>query len=247
MWNSFKDIILIALQYMHSVFGDWGLAIIAITIIFRVLLIPITAKQVKATYELQRIQPKMKALQEKYKDKPEKLQEEMAKFYSENKVNPLGGCLPSLLQMPIFIALFQVLRAEGTFPEGATFLGIIPNLTITPGTIFSQQGLVTALPYLVLVALGGIATLIPQLMQKTGDKQTRTVGMYMSVMMLWFGWISPAGVLLYWISSSLFGAAQQVILQKALASKHEDAEQIIDVTPVPVEKKKPNQGKANKK
>lgn len=247
MWNWFKDIILIALQYLHGVFGDWGLAIIAVTVIFRVILIPITAKQVKATYELQRIQPEMKALQAKFKDKPEKLQEEMAKFYSENKVNPLGGCLPSLLQMPIFIALFQVLRAEGTFTGDATFLGIIPNLTITPGVVFSEQGLVSALPYLVLVALGGIATLIPQLMQKTGDKQTRTVGMYMSVMMLWFGWISPAGVLLYWISSSLFGAAQQVVLQKALASKHEEAAQVIDVTPVSAGKKKPSQGKTNKK
>lgn len=244
MWTWFKDIIFIALQYLHGVFGDWGLAIIAVTVIFRVILIPITAKQVKATYELQRIQPKMKALQEKYKDKPEKLQEEMAKFYSENKVNPLGGCLPSLLQMPIFIALFQVLRVK--IPADATFLGIIPNLTITPGAVFGE-GLVQAIPYLVLVALGGIATLIPQLMQKTGDKQTRTVGMYMSVMMLWFGWISPAGVLLYWISSSLFGAAQQVLLQKALASKHDDAEQVIDVIPVPAEKKKQNQGKSNKK
>lgn len=229
MWEWFKDAILIALKYLEGAFGDWGLAIIGITVVFRVLLLPITAKQVKATYELQRIQPLMKELQAKYKDQPEKLQEEMVKFYSEHKVNPLGGCLPSLLQMPVFIALFQVLRVS--VPADATFLGIIPNLTLTPGSVFSESGIVAALPYLVLTALAGLSTLAPQLLQKNADKQTKMIGSYMSVVMLWFGWISPAGVLIYWVSSSLIGVAQQAILQKALSSRGEPVVPVVDVTP----------------
>ena len=84
-------------------------AIIALTVLFRLALMPLTIKQTKSMYEMQRIQPKIKELQKKYKDDKQKLQEETLKFYQDNKVNPFGGCLPMILQMPVFIALFQVL------------------------------------------------------------------------------------------------------------------------------------------
>ena len=110
IWTQFKDIIFQALQYLQSITGDWGVAIILLTVALRILILPLTLKQTKSMLELQQIQPKIKELQAKYKDDKEKLQEETLKFYSENKVNPFGGCLPAILQMPIFFALFGVLR-----------------------------------------------------------------------------------------------------------------------------------------
>lgn len=238
-WNALKEFILQVLFFFHNIFGDYGLAIIALTIAIRIVLIPLTVKQTKSMYEMQRIQPKLKALQEKYKKDKQKLQEETLKFYQENKVNPFGGCLPLLLQMPIFIALFQVLGGpdrkklppvstsfvlflEGLPAEAAVrakqFLFILSDLTQTPGDIFSKQGLLAALPYLVLVVLFGLSAWLPQHMMSQ-DKQQRQIGAYMGVMMLWFGWISPAGVLLYWVTSSAWQIGQQVIIMRVYGSK----------------------------
>lgn len=247
MWQWFLSLITQAIQFLHGIIGDWGLAIIALTLIFRVLLIPLNAKQIKSTQEMQRIQPLMKELQDKYKNDPEKLQAEMANFYKENKVNPLGGCLPSLVQMPIFIALFQVLRNTETF-GGATspsFLNIIPNLSVTPGTVWSEGGLVAVLPYAILVVLGAVATFIPQLLTAPDNKQSKTIGGYMSLMMLWFGWISPAGVVLYWVSSNLFGAFQQWVTMKIM-KKDEGVPAVVVVEPIK-EPKAPKQASTQSK
>ena len=247
MWQWFLSLITEALKWLHMYIGDWGLAIIVLTLIFRILLIPLNAKQIKSMQEMQRVQPLMKELQDKYKHDPEKLQAEMANFYKENKVNPLGGCLPSLLQMPIFIALFQVLRNTETFAGTGTpsFLNLIPNLSLTPGAVWSDGGIMAVLPYAVLVALGAVATFIPQLLTNPDNKQSKTIGGYMSLMMLWFGWISPAGVVLYWVSSNLFGALQQWITMR-LMKKEEETPAVVEVTPVSVEKKSKQQ-KSKKK
>jgi YidC/Oxa1 family membrane protein insertase len=186
-------------------------------------------------YEMQRIQPKIKELQKKYKDDKEKLQEETLKFYQENKVNPFGGCLPMLLQMPIFIALFTVLRED--FPQylealpAADHLAaqswsigpwqIIPDLTLAPQVVFSEQGLATAIPYLTLVVLFGLSVWLPQQLMP-GENQQKQIGLIMAVMMLYFGWISPAGVLLYWVTSSMIGLIQQQIQLRYYRSQGEE-------------------------
>src|SRR5256714_2976252 len=96
----------------HVVGGSWGLAIIGLTIVVRLILLPLTLKQFKSMQSLQRLQPEIKALQAKYKDDKQRMNQEMMKFYQENKVNPLGSCLPLVAQMPIFIALFYMLRTD---------------------------------------------------------------------------------------------------------------------------------------
>src|SRR5919198_5541529 len=96
----------------HVVGGSWGLAIIGLTIVVRLILLPLTLKQFKSMQALQRLQPEIKALQAKYKEDKQRLNQEMMKFYQENKVNPLGSCLPLLMQMPVFISLFYMLRAD---------------------------------------------------------------------------------------------------------------------------------------
>jgi len=217
IWDQFKNLIFAALTYLHAVTGDWGVAIILLTIGIRILILPLTIKQTASMYEMQKIQPKIKALQAKYKDDKEKLQEETLKFYSENKVNPLGGCLPLLLQMPVFFALFQVLRELGPkiAPEVPSFLGIITNLSLMPKDVYKaaavagpMAGIVAALPYIILVILFSVSIWLPQALMP-GDKQQKMIGAYMAIAMLWFGWSSPAGVLLYWDASSIWGVAQQ--------------------------------------
>jgi len=232
VWNAIKDLLFQALQYLESVTGDYGWAIVLLTIALRLALVPLTAKQTRSMYEMQRIQPKIKELQAKYKNDKEKLQEETLKFYQENKVNPFGGCLPLLLQMPVFIALFQVLGGTPEKPglllkyldalpvveqaAAKSFWVLLSDITLTPSAMYSAEGVVAAIPYVALVVLFGLSVWLPQQLMP-GDKQAKQTSMIMAVMMLYFGWISPAGVLLYWVTSSVIGLIQQQVSLKIYA------------------------------
>lgn len=234
MWDWFVNGIFEVLHYIQQGVGDWGLAIIILTILFRLLLWPLTLKQVKSTYELQKIQPKIKEIQNKYADDKEKQQEELMKFYSEHKVNPFASCLPMLLQMPIFIALYTALGPKGPMAaylsaDGASgsFFGIIPNIMHSASTVFADGGIIQAIPYVIVLLLFGLSMWIPQLMMP-GEKSQKMVGAYMAVFMLFIGWTTPAGVLLYWDTSSLLGIAQQYITQKALGRAAAEEEIVVE-------------------
>lgn len=234
MWQAIKEAIFSGLQSLHDITGDYGVAIILLTVFIRILMAPLTIKQTRSMYELQRIQPKIKQLQKKYKNDKEKLQEETLKFYQENKVNPFGGCLPLLLQMPIFIALYQVLGGTPGSPglflqyiEGlpveeqaamTRFWVVLPDLTATPSAVYGDAGVIAVLPYLALVVLFGLSIWIPQMLMP-GEAQQKQIAMFMAIFMLYIGWISPAGVLLYWVTSSVIGIGQQKIQMKFLAQK----------------------------
>jgi YidC/Oxa1 family membrane protein insertase len=218
-WDYFQKLIFLALLYLRGLTGDWGMAIILVTVAIRLVLLPLTWKQTKSMVELQRIQPKIKELQVKYKDDKEKLQEETLKFYQENKVNPFGGCLPLLLQMPVLFALYGVLGARPPafmltyltqHHQTGTFYGLIPDISKTPQSLWDVHHPLVVLPYVLLVILFGISVWLPQALMP-GDKQQKMMGGYMAIIMLWFGWISPAGVLLYWDVSSILGVAQQQV------------------------------------
>lgn len=238
IWTEFKDLIFELLRLIYGVVGDWGMAIIVLTVLVRLALMPLTIKQTKSMYELQRIQPKIKELQKKYADDKEKLQEETLKFYQENKVNPFGGCLPLILQMPLLFALYQVLggteKNPGTMlkffeanPEiGRQFFFLIPDIAKTPSAVFQAQGLLAALPYIILVAIFGISVWLPQALMP-GERQQKMIGLYMAVFMLFFGWTAPAGVLLYWDLSSMWGVAQQQLMTSWL--KHEEPEEPAEI------------------
>lgn len=239
MWTWFKDFLFSILVALESVVGDWGLAIIVLTVILRIILLPLTLKQMKSTAAMQLLTPKLQEIQQKYADDPQRLNEEMMKFYAENKFNPAAGCLPMLVQMPIFIALFNVLRTQ--VPEGASFYNLVSPLTSTPQEVLTNNGIIAALPFLILVVLFGVSTLIPMLLQSKADKNMKLMGGMMSVMMLYFGFISPAGVLLYWDTSSLWGIAQQLIINKKtkLEAESEEADTVkpIEVDVVRTERK----------
>src|SRR5207237_1928036 len=96
----------------HVVGGSWGLAIIGLTVVIRAVLVPLTFRQLKSMQEMQRLAPQINALKEKYKEDKQRQQQELMKFYQENKINPLASCLPLLLQIPVFISLFYMLRTD---------------------------------------------------------------------------------------------------------------------------------------
>lgn len=269
IWGGLLTGIFAALQFFYvQVVHDYGFAIILLTIAFRVLLIPLTWKQTKSMYELQEVQPKIKALQEKHKNNKEKQQEELMKFYQENKVNPFGGCLPLLLQMPLFFALFSVLR--NTLPDhiktlpiaqqaaAKQFWIILPDITMTPQQVYQiastaatktvsaaantastiatsgivpgqggvLAGVIAVLPYAIFVVLFGLSVWLPQYLM-TKDPTQRKTGTYMAIMMLWFGFVSPAGVLIYWVTSSGWQVGQQILTQRVLAKEKEREAEIL--------------------
>jgi len=247
VWNGLVVGIWSSLAFIYSYVGDAGLSIIILTIIIRVVMIPLTWKQTKSMYEMQQLQPKIKELQAKYKKEPEKLQQETMKFYQENKVNPLGGCLPLIIQMPVFIALYQVLSkvgdpaklVEAGLPltsklaqvDIARFYFVLQNLAMQPQQVFqaamkhgfSVMGLIPVFPYAILVVLFSLSIYVPQRMIAT-DPQQQRIGLIMAVMFLWFGWVAPAGVLLYWVTSSAWQVGQQWLTIRIMKQRAEGAE-----------------------
>ena len=234
MWDWIAPSLLQRLRFIQGFASDWGLSIIILTVIVRLILTPLLLKSTKSTARMQVLQPKLMEIQQKYADDPQRQAEEMQKFYSENKFNPLGGCLPLLIQMPILLALFTLLRnLPGYIGESGvvfSFYNIMPDLTTTPGAQWAN-GIATALPYLISLILFGILTVIPSLYQshnQTGQQASsmRTMALVMGIMMLWLGWNLPAGVLLYYDVSSLWQVAQQIfvtrrVMEKAKAEEEE--------------------------
>lgn len=241
MWDAFKDWIFSCIQFFSNFVGDWGLAIIIITVIFRLIVAPIMHKQIKSSFQMQKIQPLIKEVQTKFSNDPVRMNEEMQKLYAETKFNPLAGCLPMLLQMPIFLAMFQTLRELGGRQTGTsyTFYGMVPDLTLTPSEMFSH-GIAAFFPYLVLMLVFALATFLPMILQNIHNdsaqrNQMLIMGGIMTLMMLWISWGSPAGVLLFWGTSSVIGILQNQItmrmMKKAEAAKEAE---MIDVKPIKV-------------
>ena len=242
MWEAIKNWIFGCIQFFQGIVGDWGLAIIIITIIFRLLVAPIMHKQTKSSLQMQKVQPLMQEIQTKFANDPVRMNEEIQKLYAETKFNPLAGCLPLLLQMPIFMAMFQTLREIGTTHPDVqyTFLTLVPDLTATPSSTFSD-GFFSFLPYLILMLIFAFATFLPMILQniKSNSQQRNQMlimGAVMSLMMLWISWGSPAGVLLFWGVSSVIGILQTQITQRLLKKREAAQEaEMIDVQPVKVD------------
>ncbi len=212
MWDWFINFLYACIQGLEGFIGDWGLAIIVFTFIIRLILLPLTFKQQKSMADMQVVTPLLQEIQTKYADDPQRLNEEMMKFYSEHKFNPLAGCLPMIIQMPIFFALFSVLRDH--IPAEASFYNILPSLASNAGGVLGDAGFLVAVPYIIFVILFGVLTFLPMYLQQGGNSMTKGMGAVMTVMMLFVGWSSPAGVVLYWVTSSAWGVIQQQLIFK---------------------------------
>lgn len=230
MWDAFKDAIFICIEFFYNFVHDWGLAIVIVTLIFRLILFPLMQKQIKSTFQMQKFSPLMQEIQTKYADDKQRQSAEMQKLYAESSFNPLAGCLPMILQMPIFIALFQVLYDMNTRTGGSeyTFYNILPNLVASPANAWSV-GVGPFIPYGILLIVFAGATFLPTLLQQKGTNNPQKnqqifMMVIMTLMMLWIGWGSPAGVLLFWATSSVFAVAQQQITLSILRRKDRERE-----------------------
>lgn len=198
------------LTFFYSMTGslgipNYGVAIILLTLVIKLILYPLTLKQVRGMKAMQELQPKMKELQEKYKGNPEKLNKEMALLYKESGVNPLSGCLPLLVQMPILMGIFYAIR-DYQYAQLPSFLWI-PDL--------SQPDHLYILPIL------SAATTYIQQKQTSADMNQQTK-MMMTFMPLFIGYISinfPGGLVLYWVMSNIFQITQQWWMYRGDAQK----------------------------
>ena len=196
-------------------FANYGIAIILMTILVKALMYPLTAKQVRSMKAMQELQPALKKLQKDYKDNPQLLQQKMAELYKEAGVNPLAGCLPLLIQMPILMGVYYCLYGY-SYSGDPTFLWL---------TSLSDTD-----PLYVLPILSALTTYIQQKQTMANNGQDNQQMKIMSYMMpLFIGWISlnfPSGLVVYWVTMNLCQIAQQWYMfrgEKKLAVEVEDA------------------------
>lgn len=181
---------------------SYGFAIILMTLIIRVILLPLNIKQTKSSIAMSELQPETKKIQEKYKNDPQRAQQEMMKLYKEKGANPLSGCLPMLIQWPIFIALYYVFNNLSGI-NGVHFLWI--------------QDL--AKRDIVLAVLSGITTYYSgALMMPAGDsaqaKQSATMNIGMSIFMIFISWSLKSALVLYWVVNNLIQITQTLAMKK---------------------------------
>ena len=198
------------LLFLHDdVKFGWGMAIVGMTVIVRMAILPLTIKQIRSMNAMRALQPQVKEIQEKYKDDRQRMNQEMMKFYKENKVNPLSSCLPLLLQLPVFLALFRLLRSD----EFASKLAAQPP----EGWLFIENlaEKATGAPLIILMVLYvGSQMAASLVMSVSVDKNQQRI---MLLLPLAFAVIIPsfpAGLIVYWITTNFWTFGQQVVVRK---------------------------------
>jgi YidC/Oxa1 family membrane protein insertase len=203
--NALKDV----LFWLHGTVGlPWAWAVVATTVIVRMILVPLTVRQIHSMQSLQRHAPEMKAIQQKYKGDKQKQNEELMKFYKENKINPAASCLPMLAQFPVFIALYYVLNNFSKHPPGGdlSWLHFIPS--IADKTTSHWGGYILLVVY---VASQMASTLY---MAATIDKTQRIIFMIMPLAFVFVVARFPTGLVLYWMTTNLWTVGQGLITRR---------------------------------
>jgi|SRR5690554_1078564 len=216
--GAFSALMANILQYFYDTLGvGWGGAIILLTVLIKIILFPTSLSQVRSMEGMKKIQPKLKEIQEKYKKNPEELQKRTMELYKTHNVNPLGGCLPMLIQIPFLWALFGVLNNPDQF-----------NIDLTNATFLGMNLLNSG--YLALAIISGGSTFIQQKISSPGGAESSQSAM-LYVMPVFLGWITytlKAGVGLYWVASTFLGIVQQWVVTRYFSPDH----------PEPTEEKK---------
>jgi YidC/Oxa1 family membrane protein insertase len=225
--------------------GSWGLAIVGLTVVIRAVLVPLTFRQLKAMQELQQHMPEMQALKEKYKDDKQRQQQEIMNFYRENKINPLASCLPLLLQLPVFISLFYMLRTDLKKHICGTQLnaryhaevlahhvhGSLSNYiaktscnSVAPHSAkflflpdITNKATGVALIVLILLYVGSQlgSTLVAT---ATADPNQRRLFLVLPIVFIVFLYRFPAGLLVYWITTNLWTIGQQLLIRRYMGT-----------------------------
>ncbi|MBN1689324.1 MAG: membrane protein insertase YidC [Candidatus Omnitrophica bacterium] len=226
--GNFKIWILLALKFIYRYTHNYGWAIILFTLLLKGVFLPLTHQSSKQMKKMQALNPKVKALQERLKSDPQKMQKELTQLYKRNKVNPAAGCLPMLIQMPIFIAMFRLLP-EAVELKGAPFIWWIKDL--------SQPDRLLTLPFTIPLLGWDAINLVPIVMvvsqfwyQKTMPQPSTSneQAKIMAFMPVFFGFICynmPSGLVLYWFMQNIFSVIHQVFINKiVVVLHHEDRE-----------------------
>ncbi len=202
-WGVISVVLLKSMKFFYKLIPNYGVAIIIITILIKILFWPIQAKSIKSMKAMQKFQPLMNKLREKYKEDPQRLNTEMMKLYKEHKINPFAGCLPMVVQIPVFFALFAMLRSAIEL-RGASFLWV-KDLS-QPDTVAHLLGFpVNPLP----IAMGVSMIWQMKLTPSGGDPKQQQMMMFMPLMMLYFFYSSSSGLVLYWTVQQFLSIGQQ--------------------------------------
>ena len=201
------------LDWLHGTAGlPWAWAIVALTIIVRVALVPLTVRQIHSMQSMQAHMPEMKSIQQKYKHDKKRQQEELMKFYRENKINPAASCLPILFQIPIFFALYFVLREFSKHPPAGSlsWLHIVPNIADHANAHWSG--------YLLLIIYAASQVSSTYFMSATMDKSQRYLMMALPIFFIPFLLRFPMGLVIYWVTTNLWTVGQGLVTRR-LAQK----------------------------
>jgi YidC/Oxa1 family membrane protein insertase len=207
-----EDVLRHVLDWLHSSIGlTWAWSIVALTIIVRLLLVPLTVRQIHSMQNLQRHAPQMKEIQKKYKADKKRQQEELMKFYRENNINPAASCLPLLAQFPVFIALYLVLRQFSKHPPPGDLSwlhGFVPDIAAHASAHWSGY---------VLLAIYVVSQLVSTLlMATTMDKTQRTMLLVLPVAFVFFLVNFPVGLVIYWVTTNLWTVGQGLITRRLM-------------------------------
>lgn len=207
MLSFFSEIIFWVMNQIHSLVGNWGLAIILVTCLIKLIFYPLSAKSYRSMAKMRMLQPRVKRLQETYKDDRQALGKKMMEMYKEEKVNPLSGCLPMLIQIPIFISLYWVLL-ESVELRQAPFIFWIHDLSMKD-------------PYFVLPILMGISMFLQQkLSPAPADPMQAKIMMFLPVIFTFLFASFPSGLVLYWLTNNVISILQQWIITRHYQATH---------------------------
>jgi YidC/Oxa1 family membrane protein insertase len=206
------------LQFFHDNVGlSWGLSIVALTVVTRAVLIPLTYKQLKGMRAMQALQPQIKELQAKYKNDKQRMQQEMMRFYKENKVNPFASCIPLIAQLPVFITLFYTLRHELPPDMGCPAAGHCAAYGAEFLFIHDLTAKATGAELIVLLVLYvGTQLASGFFMSVTADKSQRLMMFALPLVFVPFILTFPAGLILYWITTNFWTIGQGLVMKKVI-------------------------------
>ena len=235
-WSLVKAVakpIFYVLRFLYEYTHNYGITIILLTLAIKLMFVPLQYKSYKSMKQMQVIQPKVLSLQTKFKDDRERLNKELIKLYKDHRVNPVGGCLPMVLQMPVFVALFNILYMTIDLRQ-APFMLWIKDLSVQD-------------PYYVLPIIMGATMVIQQKVTPTTMDPTQAkIMLFLPVFMTFLFVNFPAGLVLYWLTNNVLTITQQVVTERLFAKKWQVAAAQGDVTLIEEPKEQKSNGKRRK-
>ncbi len=241
----FTDIPEAIVVFFHDIGLNWVLAIVALTFTVRLAILPLSLKQIRSMRALQELQPQLKAIQDKHKDDKQRQQQEMMKFYKENEINPLASCVPLLLQLPVFFALYAMLR--GSSFQMDVMNNPPPGFLFIDSVIEKPQGTVTIVLIILFITTQLAAGLAMQVRGQGMEGPQRFIVYGLPFAFAPFVASFPMGLSVYWISTNIWTFAQQQVVMSIMPpppkKTAEEVEEATKAPPPPPRKKKERSGK----